>query len=210
MGTRTLARHGRVAVRKFRRADLKERIAWPPYVDPFFVHLNYSLKGFVERERWILARTANAGRIYFAIEDEAGRLIGEMSLRDINTIDRTSRLGIHMASNKVGQGYGGEAVAALLEHYFMTMRYEIMYLDVGAWNVRALKVYERLNFEHIPPFWRRVYLEASVLDNPDNAPLRRFFRGRGITLEGLYYDMELTKARYEETLGSDGRSLREG
>jgi RimJ/RimL family protein N-acetyltransferase len=196
MASGILAREGRVAIRRFRRRDLEGRMTWPPYTDPYFTHLNYDLSTFLEREKWILSRTLNTGRIYFAIEDESGRLIGEMSLRDVDASDRVSRLGIHLASNKVGMGYGSDALKALLSYYFRTMAWNVMYLDVAAHNVRALHVYEKLHFGHLAPFWRRVFVEAPIFSDPRYADVRATFRIVDGHLEALHYDMALTRERY--------------
>ncbi|MHC4711789.1 MAG: GNAT family N-acetyltransferase [Planctomycetota bacterium] len=177
---------------------------WPPYVSPFLKHLNYNLSTFIEREKWLLTRITNTGRMYFAIEDEDGRLIGEMSLREINTRARSSRLGIHLASNKTGRGYGGEALTALLDYYFSDMRYNTMYLDVAAHNKPALQLYEKLHFEHLAPFWRVVSKDLSILDNPRYGGTGNFFRRKGPLVECSFYDMVLTRDRYYESLRDSG------
>ncbi len=201
MGERFLGRCGRVRVRRFRRGDQKERMRWPPYVNPFLKHLNYNLSTFIEREKWLLTRITNTGRMYFAIEDESGRLIGEMSLREVNTRARSSRLGIHLASDKTGRGYGREALTALLDYYFNDMRYNVMYLDVAAHNKTALQLYEKLRFEHLAPFWRVVSKDLSILDDPRYEDISGFFRRKGRLVECCYYDMVLTRDRYHESLG---------
>lgn len=196
MAGKVRAKWGRVAIRSFRRRDAKERMAWPPYTNPLRTHLNYPLSSFIERERWILTRVTNAGRIYFAIEDESGALIGELSLREINSRARTSRLGIHMASNRRGLGYGREAVEALLDHYFNDMRYNILFLDVAAHNARALTLYESLHFEHLQPFWRIERRTLPVFTDEHFADIRGHFRrDRGI-IECMYYDMRMTREDY--------------
>ena len=204
MSERLLARDGRVAVRRFRRSDLRERMAWPAYTDPFHVHLNFDLSSFIEREKWLFARTMNAGRMYFAVEDEGGRFIGEMSLRDIDTSAKSARLGIHLASNMVSHGYGTEALRALLQHYFCGMEWEVMFLDVAAYNYRAIRLYERLHFEHLAPFWRRIAVDESVLTDPQFSEIRRFLRRTPQGLECLHYDMALTREKYVQTRGEKG------
>jgi RimJ/RimL family protein N-acetyltransferase len=83
------------------------------------------------------------------------------------------------------------------------MAYQTMYLDVAAFNVRALRLYERLHFEHLAPFWRRILdftlNEVPVFTDGRYASMRRFFRGDDSHLECLYYDMALTRERYMET-----------
>ncbi len=198
MKSKIYAREGRVKVRRFKRSDAKERMAWPPYTDALFTHLNYRLSSFIDRERWLLTRMTDSGRIYFAIEDENGHLIGEMSLREIDAAARTSRLGIHLASNKLGQGYGREALSALLDHYFNEMRYNVLYLDVAAFNKRALRLYENLHFRHLSSFWRLASTEVPIFTDEAYTESRRFFRLRGSALECLFHDMCLTKKTYLE------------
>ena len=201
---KVLARCGRAAVRKFRRSDLAERLEWLPYKDPFNAHLNFPLATFMDRERWLWTRTVNAGRMYFAIVDEYARLVGEISLRDIEPVGKTSRLGIHLASNKLGEGYGREALEALLSYYFRNMKWEAMYLDVAAFNVRALTLYEHMHFEHIAPFWRQTTApDVPVFTDEQYAPIRRFFRHNGNTVEVLHYDMLLSREVYLETHGAE-------
>ncbi len=200
MSEKVLAREGRVIVRKFKRSDLADRSAWPPYRDPLNTHLNFDLSTFIDRERWLFTRKANAGRMYFAIEDEQGRLIGEMSLRDIESHEKTSRLGIHLASNKVSQGYGREALAGLLTYYFDNMKWNTMYLDVAAFNFRAIRLYERLHFERMRDFWRRISADDCVLTAPEYAHIRHLMRRAPGGIEALHHDMLLTKERYFETL----------
>jgi len=196
MSGKVLAREGRVTVRKFRRSDLQDRLEWPPYTDALFTHLNCDLSNFIEREKWIFARIMNSGRMYFAIEDEHGEFIGEISLRDIDADAKMGRLGIHLASNKLGRAYGREALSALLSYYFLTMKWNAVFLDVAAYNHRALRLYERLNFQYLPPFWRRIVADESVLTDPACAGIRQLLRRGPSGIEGFHHDMSLTRERY--------------
>ena len=200
MADKVLAREGRVKIRRFKRADIADRANWPPYTNSLFTHLNLGLGTFVEREKWFFTRKTGAGRMYFAIEDENARLIGEMSLRDVDSYAKAARLGIHLASDKVALGYGREALTALMSHYFCTMRWNVMLLDVAAFNRRAIALYERLHFEHLAPFWRRVIVDDHVMTDPAHAAIRRFLRRASIGIEALHYDMALPKERYFATL----------
>ena len=200
MADKILAREGRVKVRRFKRADVADRAAWPPYTDPLFTHLNMELTTFIEREKWLFARKTNSGRMYFAIEDESARLIGEMSLRDVDAYAKTSRLGIHLASDKIGLGYGREALAALLSHYFSNMSWNVLLLDVAAFNRRALRLYERFHFRHVGSFWRRIIVDDSIMADPAYAPIRHLLRRASTGIEALHYDMALTRETYFEKL----------
>jgi len=206
MAPKVLGRCGRITFRRFRRADLKARLTWPPYVDPFFAHLNYPLSTFVERERWLLTRITNTGKTYLALEDEDGDLIGEMSLREIDSKARSSRLGIHLAADRLGQGYGWEAIKGLLDYYFNDMRFEVIFLDVAEYNTRALRLYEGLHFLHIRHFWRSEPRNLPVFTDDAFTWMRQYFRTKGPLLECRYEDMVLTKERYFECLASTSQT----
>jgi hypothetical protein len=50
--------------------------------------------------------------------------------------------------------------------------------------------------------------EVPVFTEPRFAGIRRFFRGTGWNLEGLYYDMMITRERYREALGVESGPAR--
>lgn len=212
MASKVLAGFGRVKVRRFRRGDLKERIAWPPYEDALLAHLNRSFSSFFEREKWLVARITNSGRMYFAVEDENGELIGEMSLRHIDARAKSARLGVHLAPDKLSMGYGREALTALFDYYFNEMGFRVMFLDVAAYNKRAIRLYEHLHFRYLSPFWRMDRSGLPIFSDPSYSNIRKYFRRRGSLLECRFYDMALRQDEYlkarpeiESAAGPKGR-----
>ena len=71
----------------------------------------------------------------------------------------------------------------------------VMLLDVAAPNERAVRSYDRLGFSLVGSDWRVAdsRFDRRVLDTPQYAHLRRFFRSseRGIEVE--FYEMRLQK-----------------
>jgi RimJ/RimL family protein N-acetyltransferase len=194
-GTQVL--HGpRVALRPWLRSDTLMQELWPRYTEPF-------------NSLWNIPRTSGAdesnGRAWsnqryaWAIDDAQRRLIGRISLREVDEQRRSARLGISLAQPYVGQGLGTEALRVFLDHYFGTLGFERLRLDVAAVNRRAVRCYERLGFRYLESEWRNAGSDPSLrlLDDPRySAMLRHFRRSR---FENLveFYEMELTRAEWE-------------
>jgi len=145
---------GRVKLRRFIRTDLEHRCTWPTYEEPVFGHLNLRLDTPRQRDAWFQREWTARQPFWFAVEDENGRLIGSITLRDVSRWRRTTRLGIHLHPNRLDRGYGTEALRLLIDYYFTALRYRLLKLDVAAYNKRAIRCYEKLGFKLMFEFWR--------------------------------------------------------
>lgn len=185
----------RVRIRPWEQRDLLAQESWPRYTDPFSTLWNtprpVSLNGDY------IGYAAGMRRIW-AIEDRHKRLIGRISLREVEQNRRHSRLGISLGSPYVGQGLGTEALTLFLNHYFGPMGFLAMLLDVAGFNRRAVHCYERLGFRHVGSDWRHVGRDPALrlLDNPMYRELQPFFRRerRGAWVQ--FFEMELRKEEW--------------
>jgi RimJ/RimL family protein N-acetyltransferase len=185
----------RVRIRPWEQRDLLAQESWPRYKDPFSslwntprpVSLNGDYVGYAASMRRI-----------WAIEDRHKRLIGRISLREVEQHRQHSRLGISLGSPYVGQGLGTEALTLFLNHYFGPMGFLSMLLDVAGFNRRAVHCYERLGFRHVGSDWRHVGRDPALrlLDNPAYRELQPFFRRerRGAWVQ--FFEMELRKEEW--------------
>src|SRR5438552_16485450 len=82
----------------------------------------------------------------FAIE-ASGEMIGRCELFDVDEVARNCKLGISLAKEHWGRGYGREAVMILLEYAFEKRNLEKVHLDVLADNLRAIRSYEACGFK---------------------------------------------------------------
>jgi ribosomal-protein-alanine N-acetyltransferase len=83
----------------------------------------------------------------FAIEDEAGRHIGNVMYYNIDTVRREAEIGITIGDRDYwGRGYGRDAVKTLVRHIFRTGGMRRVYLKTLEWNVRAQRSFERAGF----------------------------------------------------------------
>jgi RimJ/RimL family protein N-acetyltransferase len=185
----------RVRIRPWEQRDLLAQESWPRYKDPFSslwntprpVSLNGDYVGYAASMRRI-----------WAIEDRHKRLIGRISLREVEQHRQHSRLGISLGSPYVGQGLGTEALTLFLNHYFGPMGFLSMLLDVAGFNRRAVHCYERLGFRHVGSDWRHVGRDPALrlLDNPAYRELQPFFQRerRGAWVQ--FFEMELRKEEW--------------
>ncbi|MBI4307227.1 MAG: GNAT family N-acetyltransferase [Chloroflexi bacterium] len=83
----------------------------------------------------------------FAIDTLDGKHIGNCMYYDINEIRGECELGIMVGDrNYWSNGYGTDAVKALLDHIFTTTRMKRVYLHTLDWNIRAQKSFEKAGF----------------------------------------------------------------
>lgn len=76
-----------------------------------------------------------------------GRCIGTIRLHQLVEADRRARLAVGLFDRRFwSRGYGSEAIRLLLAYGFGTMRLHRIDLRVLAYNVRAIRAYEKCGF----------------------------------------------------------------
>ena len=82
------------------------------------------------------------------IELETDKLLGSISLEDINHINRTATLGIFIGDKEVrNKGYGTEAIRLILDYGFNYLNLNNIKLDVMEFNERAIACYKKCGFK---------------------------------------------------------------
>jgi RimJ/RimL family protein N-acetyltransferase len=82
-----------------------------------------------------------------AIEDMEGRHIGNVMYYNIDTIRREAEIGITVGEREYwSQGYGTDAVRALVRYIFEATGFRRIYLKTLDWNVRAQRAFEKAGF----------------------------------------------------------------
>jgi len=94
-----------------------------------------------EREDWI-------GFVIYALPDL--RAVGILNIRDFTNPHGTAELGITIGdpANR-GQGFGTEAVRLVLDYAFTVLGVHNVWLDTPAYNVAAIRAYEKAGFREI-------------------------------------------------------------
>lgn len=95
-------------------------------------------------QAWALGQSNDP---YAWIIEVGGRLIGEIKLHTVNTIDRRASMAIAIYDSQLlGKGFGSEAIRLLLHHAFTQMNLHRIAVRVLAYNDRAIKAYQKCGF----------------------------------------------------------------
>jgi len=141
----------RIRLRPIQRSDLSFFVEWlgDPEVRQFItVNIPLSLE---EEEMWyeqVLKHPKPERPL--AIEAKEGddwRLIGNISLFDLNWVHRSAEVGILIGDKRFwNRGFGREAMQLMVKHAFETLNLNRVYLRVDVENVRGIRAYERAGF----------------------------------------------------------------
>jgi len=187
----------RVTIRPMKRADLDAMLQWRPFADPLYQAFDFPRHSRSEQIRWFDWRTKDSSRRLYAIENEEQRVIGSLTLRDIDG-RHSARLGITIGADFVSQGYGTEALRLFLDYFFGTMGFAQMILDVAAPNLRAVRAYRAVGFREVGRHYRPASHSTfqTLRREPRYRHLRRFFKRQGALYQVLFYDMALTREEW--------------
>jgi RimJ/RimL family protein N-acetyltransferase len=195
----TVAAGARTRVRPFTRADVDAWQAWPDYEERLLVGTSPRRMSVDQRSRWFEDITQRQRQIPFAIDDEAGDMIGRIFLRHVRREERSAVLGIDLHPAYLSHGYGTESLSAFLHHFFEDMGFERMLLSVASHNTRARRCYESLGFSTVGSHWD-AHIGPDVTGEARFAWVRHLFRRGPLGLESLFYDMWLDRRTWKRGL----------
>lgn len=96
---------------------------------------------------------------------DGDRLIGGAGFRFFNWPARHAGFGIAIGEKDCwNKGLGTEATCLLLNHAFDTLNLNRVWLDVYEFNARAVRVYEKLGFQHEGRLRQDVYRDGQYWD----------------------------------------------
>lgn len=101
-----------------------------------------------EIEKWIKSIPKDKTQKQFAIETKEGKHIGSIQLLEINKLDQNALFAILIGDKKYwSSGYGYDASKSLISYAFNKMKLHKLYLNVYAYNKRAIGLYKKLGFK---------------------------------------------------------------
>jgi|SRR5690554_1673482 len=138
----------RVVIRPFTVEDLESMVQWnndfevEQYVDRCLP------KTLGECQIWFEQNIPSRNYRLYAIEDESGKVIGDLELDHICWKKREAELRIRIGEKDYwDQGYGFSALRAILARAFTRLGLERIYLRVYAFNLRAIHCYKKVGFK---------------------------------------------------------------
>jgi RimJ/RimL family protein N-acetyltransferase len=154
-----------IKLRPFEKADLevcKEWINDPEIARGILRGLPVSM---YEHTQWYERIITDKNRVTFAIETiKDGKYVGNTGLMDIDWKNRKAKLWIYLEKSFWNKGCGKEAVLLLLQFAFKDLNLNKVYLDVGDFNDKAIKVYSSLGFKKDGILREDIYISGEYID----------------------------------------------
>ncbi|MDC7222749.1 MAG: GNAT family protein [Spirochaetales bacterium] len=119
-----------------------------------FIQQDSRVVGLTGEKDFLEKMAVDQNSVHLAIvKNDGDELLGNVSLMDLNRLNRTAEMGIFMGSREnLGRGYGTEAVQIICEYGFRILGLQNIMLRVFSFNPRAMRAYEKAGFT---PFGRR-------------------------------------------------------
>ena len=155
----------KTCLRALEHDDLPHFVRW--INDPEtrrFMMMSYPLS-MTEEENWWEGFLTRQGDHIFAIEADDGTYIGNIGLHDIQQENRRALLGIIIGEKAYwGQGYGTDAIRAMLAWAFGYLNLNRVSLTVYEYNERAIRCYLKCGFRHEGRMRQARYLDGQYYD----------------------------------------------
>jgi RimJ/RimL family protein N-acetyltransferase len=178
--------HGLVYLRPAERDDLPRFVAWLGDRETSRTLALRSPLSLAMEEGWfeqLLGRQGSEIWHFVICRRADDRPVGAIDLHEIDQTNGSAGLGIVIGDPAdTGQGYGSDALRALLAFGFGELRLERVWLDVYDFNDRARHVYERVGFIHEGTLRRAMFRGGEFHDVHRMAILRdEWIAGRATT-----------------------------
>jgi len=168
--------HGSVHLRPAEREDLALFVRWLGDARTTRTLAIRSPLSLALEEGWFerLLERQGGNHWHFVIcRTVDGRPVGAMDLHEIDYVNGSAGLGIMIGDPAdTNQGYGSDALRALIAFGFAELRRERIWLDVYDFNARARHVYERVGFVEEGVLRHALYRDGTFHDDHRMAILR--------------------------------------
>ncbi len=150
-----------------RRLELKDAplmLAWmhdPSVVD--YLHSDFASKTIIDAERLIAWSQQDNKNLNLAIVSDKDEYMGTVSLKHIE--NGRAEFAIVVRSEAMGRGYSWFAMNSMLEKAFRELDLEIVYWCVSRSNVRALRFYDKHNFQETHDLPQEVFDRYDDIDD---------------------------------------------
>lgn len=112
-----------------------------------YMRTDFASKTLEDCETFIMAAQDITNYLHLAIVNDIDEYMGTVSLKNINS--GSAEFGITVRSCAMGCGYAKQAMDTIIKIGFEEMGLEEIYWCVAAENKRAIRFYEKNNFQRI-------------------------------------------------------------
>lgn len=139
-----------IKIKKFEKSYFKYFKNFSPYDDILLTDYNLCFLTESEIKNWE-KRIKSKKNNYFAIFFK-DILIGYISISRISFLNSNFELSLCLDEKFCSKGYGFKSLGLFLEYYFENFDKYSIWLNVNAFNQRAIHLYEKIGFEKISEF----------------------------------------------------------
>lgn len=135
----------------------------------------------IDAEKKYLEENSNPEATFVIVTLEDDKMIGSVSLEEINSINRTATLGIFIGDKEYrNKGWGTEAIQLILEYGFHYLNLQNIKLDLMEFNERALKCYQKCGFKEYGRRRKCKFINGKYYDSISMDILAEEFNGNYI------------------------------
>lgn len=170
----------RIRLRGFRQGDIDDLYAL--YSDPS-VTLYWSFPAWTERvqaqdllQHAMVSRSANKILCWAIADRDNDRLMGSLTLFNINRAQGRADIGYALHSGQWGKGYANEALHLTLDHAFDRLLLRRVEADIDPRNTGSCKLVERLGFRREGLLRERWLVDNALQDSAIYGLLARDWR----------------------------------
>ena len=139
-----------IKIKKFEKNDLKNFKNFSPYDDILLTDYNLCFLKESEIKKWEKKIKSKKNNYFVIFLNEI--MIGYIGISRISFLNSNYELSLSLDEKYCSKGYGFKSLRLFLEYYFENFDKCSIWLNVNAFNQRAIKLYEKIGFEKISEF----------------------------------------------------------
>lgn len=139
-----------IKIKKFEKNDLKNFKNFSPYDDILLTDYNLCFLKEYEIKKWEKKIKSKKNNYFVIFLNEI--MIGYIGISRISFLNSNYELSLSLDEKYCSKGYGFKSLRLFLEYYFKNFDKYSIWLNVNAFNQRAIKLYEKIGFEKISEF----------------------------------------------------------
>lgn len=139
-----------IKIKKFEKNDLNNFKNFSPYDDILLTDYNLCFLKESEIKKWEKKIKSKKNNYFVIFLNKI--MIGYIGISRISFLNSNYELSLSLDEKYCSKGYGFKSLRLFLEYYFENFDKYSIWLNVNAFNQRAIKLYEKIGFEKISEF----------------------------------------------------------